>query len=71
MQYHEAINVYEMDVRKRPVGTLETGEFTPTKAPTLWRRLVDAGAAVIDVVRESRALETKLLQGRYRHLRDF
>ncbi len=70
MHTPEVINVYEMGLCKRTLKATESGEIAPQSAPSLWRRVADFGAAVIDVARESRELEAKLLLGRYRRMCD-
>jgi hypothetical protein len=70
MQSGEVVNVYEIGRRGRTTTAVDPHKFAPPPARSLWRRFAHFCKAALEVVRESRELEAKLLIGRYRRLCD-
>jgi hypothetical protein len=63
MQASEVVKLYQIGQRGRPIRTIGAGDLAQPYARSLWSRIVEFGAAVIDVAREARALERKMLGG--------
>jgi hypothetical protein len=71
MHPNNVINLYRIGVRGMPIRTIGPGDLADPSAPSLWKRMAAFGAAVLDVARETRALETSLLgRSHYRRFRD-
>ena len=56
------IRVYETGLRGLPVARIRPGDLADPYGKSLWQRLVAKWSALVDVVRETRALQSKLLQ---------
>jgi len=68
MQNANVIRVYETGLRGRPVARIRPGDLADPYGKSPWRRVVTLWSNIVDVVRATRALESRLL-GRttYRH----
>ena len=62
MQNTNVIRIYEAGLRGLPVATIGEGDLADPYAKPLWQRVSDVWSAIVDVVRETRALQTKLMQ---------
>lgn len=69
MQVQGILKVYETGRRGRPVRTIQPGDLADPYGKTPWRRLVTLWSTLVDVVREARELEARLLgSAQYRYL---
>jgi hypothetical protein len=67
MQSGDVIKLYDIGLRGKPIRTIGAGDLAQPYARSLWTRIREFGAAIVDVAREARALEQKMLgSGRYR-----
>lgn len=72
MQSGDVIKLYDIGLRGKPVRTIGVGDLAQPYARSLWSRIREAGAAIVDVAREARALEQKLLgSGSYRRTGEY
>ena len=71
MHSAEVVKLYTIGIRGMPIRTIGPGDLAEPRARSLWRRIADFGAAVVEVAREARALEKNLLgYGSYRRFSD-
>ena len=62
MQDANVIRIYETGLRGLPVARIRPGDLADPYARSPWQRLKGLWITVVDVVRETRALQAKLLQ---------
>lgn len=62
----EAIKLYELGQRGRPVPGIRPGDLNDPYGKTPWQSVVSFFDALVDVVREARELETRMLAEGYR-----
>jgi hypothetical protein len=71
MQMHagNVMKVYEIGRRGKPVRTIMPGDLDDPYGKSPWQRVVTLWSALVDIARESRALETEMLgRAAYRDL---
>ena len=63
MQNATSMSVYEAGLRGRPVPRIQAGDLADPyrKPPSPWRRVVTLWSAIVDIARETRELEARLL----------
>jgi hypothetical protein len=61
MHNSEALSVYYTGLRGRPVRMIRRGDLSDPYRKSPWRRIVTLWDEIVDVAREARALETRLL----------
>ena len=63
MQNASLMSVYEAGLRGRPVPRIEAGDLADpyVKSPSPWQRVATLWSAIVDIVRETRELEARLL----------
>lgn len=61
MQTGNVITLYELGLRGRPIETIGEGDLAQPYALPLWQRVKTFVKSVVEVARDSRALEKKLL----------
>ena len=55
------IRVYETGLRGRPVRQIGAGDLADPYGKSPWQRIVALWSTIVDVVRETRELQTRLL----------
>src|SRR6478735_2185284 len=68
MQNANVIQLYEAGLRGRPVARIQAGDLADPYCKSPWQRAATLWSTIVDLVRETREMETQLL-GRttYRH----
>ena len=66
MSNTEAVKLYEVGQRGRPVRGIRSGDLNDPYAKSPWQHVVAFFAAVADIAREARELETRMLAQGYR-----
>ena len=68
MQNASVVSLYETGLRGRPVTRIQAGDLADPSGKSPWQRVATLWSTIVDVVRETRAMQTSLL-GRttYRH----
>ena len=61
MQNAYAISVYESGLRGRPVPRIAAGDLADPSGKSPWKRVASVWSTLVDVVRETRELEVRLL----------
>ena len=63
MQNASLMTVYEAGLRGRPVPRIEAGDLADPygKSPSPWQRVATLWATIVDVLRETRELQARLL----------
>jgi hypothetical protein len=56
------IRIYETGLRGLPVERIRPGDLADPYAKSPWQRVKALWSTIVDVVRETRALQAKLLQ---------
>ena len=62
MQTANVIRIYETGLRGLPVDRIGAGDLADPYAKSPWQRLVGLWSTLVAVVRETRALQSKLMQ---------
>ena len=68
MQNASVISLYETGLRGRPVPRIQAGDLADPSGKSPWQRVATLWSQIVEVVRETREMQTRLL-GRttYRH----
>ena len=61
MQNASVIRLYEAGLRGRPVPRIEAGDLGDPYGKSPWRRVATLWATIVDIARETREMETRLL----------
>ena len=61
MQTAHVIRVYETGLRGRPVAHIREGDLADPYGKSPWQRVATLWSTIVDIVRETRALEAQLL----------
>jgi len=61
MQNAIVSSLYETGLRGRPVARIEAGDLADPAGKSPWQRVASLWAAIVDVARETREMETRLL----------
>lgn len=62
----EAVKLYELGQRGRPIRGIRPGDLNDPYAKTPWQYVVSFFDTLVDIAREARALETRMLAEGYR-----
>ena len=62
MQTTNVIRIYETGLRGLPVARIRPGDLADPYAKSPWQRVSALWSTIVDVVRETRALQSKLMQ---------
>ena len=63
----EVLKLYEVGRRGRPVRGIRAGDLNDPYGKTPWQKVVALFGTIVDIAREARELETRMLaQGGYR-----
>ena len=70
MQNLNVISLYENGLRGRPVARIGAGDLAdPYAKSSPWQRVTASWSTLVEIVRETRALQSKLLDGaRFTHI---
>jgi len=71
MQTGNVINLYEVGLRGRPIETIGEGDLAQPYALPLWQRAKTFAKSVVEIARDSRELEKKLLGETFPHYGGF
>ena len=61
MQNATVMSLYEAGLRGRPVPRIEAGDLGDPYGKSPWQRVTSVWSTIVDVVRETRELQTSLL----------
>lgn len=62
----EAVKLYELGQRGRPIPGIRAGDLDDPYGKTPWQHVVSFFGTVVDIAREARELETRMLANGYR-----
>ncbi|MCC6197012.1 MAG: hypothetical protein IT518_21365 [Burkholderiales bacterium] len=66
MSTTEAVKLYEVGRRGRPIKGIRPGDLADPYGKTPWQHVVSFARTIADIAREARELETRMLAGGYR-----
>jgi hypothetical protein len=66
MSTTEAIKLYDLGKRGRPIPGIRPGDLDDPYGKTPWQRVVSFFRTVAEIAREARELETRMLANGYR-----
>jgi hypothetical protein len=61
MQNANVIQLYEAGLRGRPVPRIQPGDLADPYGKSSWQRIVSLWSAIVDVARETREMEERML----------
>ena len=61
MQNAIVSSLYETGLRGRPVAHIDAGDLADPSGKSPWQRVVTLWSALVDIVRETREMQTRLL----------
>ena len=61
MQNAIVMNIYETGLRGRPVPSIEAGDLADPSGKSPWQRVATLWSTMVDIVRETREMQTRLL----------
>ena len=61
MSNASVIQLYEIGLRGRPVQRIAAGDLADPYERSVWQRVADGWKTIVEVVKETRALEKSLL----------
>ena len=66
MSHTEAVKLYQVGKRGKPVRGIRSGDLADPYAKSVWRQVASFFRTVAEIAREARELETRMLGRGYR-----